>query len=167
MMRLTQAGVRVAIGALVASTCVACGGGGSTGAPVVITATATPVPTGTPVSTPTPTSAPTPTTAPTPSPSPTPTPLPAPALVPSQLSFTAVGSQAAQNLAAGETGYNGNFTATSRDCAGIVSFSSAPFVSVLAVTPIAAGTCTLVVADSGGRSTALAVSVTVTTVTGS
>ncbi|MBV8367851.1 MAG: hypothetical protein JO036_02790 [Candidatus Eremiobacteraeota bacterium] len=144
---------RVVAGMLIAGACAACGGGGSSTPPPPPVVTPTPVPTATPT--------------PTPAPTPTASPTPAPALVPSALSFINVGSGAAQNVAVSETGYNGTFTASSSNCSGIVSFSAAPFASSIQVTPVAPGTCAIAISDTNGAHTALPVSVTTTTVTGS
>ncbi|MBV8928282.1 MAG: hypothetical protein JO152_04055, partial [Mycobacteriaceae bacterium] len=61
----------------------------------------------------------------------------------------------------------GTFTATSTDCAGIATFSAAPFASSLQVTPTGAGTCTIHISDTNGGTTNVPVGVTITSVGGS
>ena len=159
----------------------ACGGGGSSSFygshqinPVPVK---TPVGVGTPkpVGTPTPVGVPGPVGTPvgvTPTPVPTPVPTPAPTLAPvpgsvvlnpSSLSFTAVGPSYAMSVAISEVNYVGTWTTTDT-CAGIATVSSVLNAS-FSVTPVAAGTCNVVVSDSLGKSTNLPVSVTTTAVT--
>ena len=134
-----------------------------------------PVGTPNPVGTPTPVGVPGPVGTPvgvTPTPVPTPVPTPAPTLAPvpgsvvlnpSSLSFTAVGPSYAMSVAISEVNYVGTWTTTDT-CAGIATVSSVLNAS-FSVTPVAAGTCNVVVSDSLGKSTNLPVSVTTTAVT--
>lgn len=68
-----------------------------------------------------------------------------------------------------ETGYGGAFNASSvapTSCTGIATFSPAtangPTASI-AVTPVAAGMCTIVVTDTIGQRATVSISVTTTT----
>jgi len=129
------------------------------------TASPTPAPTASP--TPAPTASPSPTPAPTFSPTPSPTPSPSPApggvnLSPSTLNFITTGSSAAQSTNASETGYAGNFTASSSNCSGIATIAPATSTSAFSVTPVNNGTCSFTVSGAPGRSGTLSVTVTLT-----
>jgi hypothetical protein len=109
----------------------------------------------------------TPTPAPTPTPTPTATPIPGPIGVSTNsLAFTTAG--ASVQFTVTENSYNGPLTATSSgasSCSGIATFSPASGngpAQAFTVTSVAAGTCTIVVADNHGGSVGVAVTVTTT-----
>jgi len=118
-----------------------------------------------------PTPIPTPTPVPTPSPTPSPTPVPSnPVASPNPLTFTNAGAAYNQTFTVTEANYTGPLNAANGapSCSGIATFSPASATSTPAtftVTPVAAGTCKIVVTDSGGRSTSVTVTVTITPVT--
>jgi hypothetical protein len=113
--------------------------------------------------TPAPTPTPTPTASPVPTATPTATPTPgAIGVSTNSLSFTTAGASA--QFFVTENSYNGPLTATST-CAGIATFSPASGngpAQAFTVTSVAAGTCTIVVADDHGGSVGVAVTVTTT-----
>ncbi|MBV8152229.1 MAG: hypothetical protein JOY59_11765, partial [Candidatus Eremiobacteraeota bacterium] len=130
--------------------------------------TASAAPTASASSTSTATASPTPSPSPTqtssgtsgPPPAPTPTPSPAPIASPSSLSFLGVGASLAQDFTVSESGYMGTFTAMSLapSVASVSTLNGLTFT----VTPLAAGTTSILVTDSLGRSTSVPVSVTIT-----
>jgi hypothetical protein len=129
----------------------ACGGGSTTpSAPAVSTASASPSP------------------AASSSPTTSPTQAAAPVSSPSSLAFT---SGSAQNLTVTESGYTGSFTEsdtcnpTSGEIASVVAGAKSAGSATYAVTPIAAGTCTVTVLDTAGHATAVDVTVSTAAIT--
>jgi hypothetical protein len=101
--------------------------------------------------------------------SPAPSATPAPGsigLSPSSLAFTAAGASSAQSFVASESGYAGAFTASTTTCAGIATISPAGGTA-FTVTPVAAGSCSFVIAGANGQSATLSVGVTITNFGGS
>jgi hypothetical protein len=140
---------RVALAALLFSTgsvLASCGGSAAT-----FGALAAPTPAAT--STPTPS----PSQSPSPSPSPAATPAGAIVLSPSSLAFVAAGSANAQTFAASETGYSGAFT-ESDTCPSIATIAQTS--ATFTVTPVAAGSCIVTVADSHQQKSTVTISVT-------
>lgn len=128
---------------------------------------ATPTPGATATATPTPSPAATPTLGATPSPGATSTPAPTVTLTlfPTSLTFTTTG--ASQSLTATETNYSSVLT-ESNTCSAIASVSPASRTGssgTFNVTSVAAGSCTVTITDSGGRSAAATIGVTTLGVT--
>ena len=105
--------------------------------------------------TPSPFAVSTPTLTPRPSPSPTPGPV---RLSPPTLAFASPGA-AAQTVTIAETGYAGAFTVDATGCAGIVTVVLAPNTQSFTATPVAAGSCTVIVRDTQANATSLPVTV--------
>jgi hypothetical protein len=92
---------------------------------------------------------------------PLPSPMPTPAaivLAPPSLTFASPAAPA-QSVAVSEAGYTGTFSVDASACAGIVSAALAANGQSFTVTPIAAGSCTLVVRDTQAHSANLPVTV--------
>ncbi|MDQ2679869.1 MAG: hypothetical protein M3Y21_02435 [Candidatus Eremiobacteraeota bacterium] len=145
------------------SALVACGGGGSNPTPISPTSPPqTAPPTVPPTSPPTvPPTAP-PTTPPTTAPSPG-----AVSVAPSSLAFLGTGSSQTQTITASEPNFAGTFTA-GNTCAAIATVAAHPgSTTSFDVTPIAAGTCNLVVTGAPGQSQSVAITITTTSVGGS
>ncbi|MDQ2817898.1 MAG: hypothetical protein M3T49_06760 [Candidatus Eremiobacteraeota bacterium] len=86
------------------------------------------------------------------------------AAAPSALAFSQTGSAYAQAYSVSETNYTGKFSASLCGDASVASVSSSDSLS-FSVTPLGPGSCTIIMTDSAGRTAALSVSVTITSVT--
>lgn len=82
----------------------------------------------------------------------------------SPLTFTNTGAAFNQTFGVTESGYSGSFTAVSQN-AGVVTVAPGTQPNTFVVTPVGAGTTTILVQDSGGRSTSVNITLTLTPVT--
>lgn len=123
-------------------------GGGSAPSTLAVSASASPSTTATPTGSPTQAAA--------------------PAASPSSLAFE---SGSAQNVTVTESGYTGSFTESdtcnpaSGKIASVVASATSTGSATYAVTPIAAGTCTITVLDTASHATAVNVTVSTAAIT--
>ena len=107
---------------------------------------------------------------PTPTPTATPTATPsAIQLSPTSLSFLDTSSTDTQTVSVSEAGYAGAFTvptSCTNNGTTIATIAAGTAADTYTVTPTAAGNCTAIVSDALGNSTALAITVTTTTIGG-
>jgi len=83
---------------------------------------------------------------------------------PSAVAFLSL-ARAPQVVTYGEAAYNGTFTVASTSCAGIATVLD--LSGTFRVTPLAAGSCTVMVNDNANHSASVSIGVTQTTVVGS
>src|SRR5665213_2389816 len=94
-----------------------------------------------------------------------PTPVPSnPVASPNPMTFTNAGAAFNQTLTVTEANYSGMFTAVSQNT-GVVTVAAGAQPNTFTVTPVAAGQTTIVVTDTGNRTTSVTVTVTITPVT--
>ena len=114
-------------------------------------------------STPSPTATPSPTPSPTPTPTPTPVPLMPIAVSNSSLNILSLANTGLVTIS--EANYQGAFTVVSTNCKGLATATISG--SSLTVVPVASGSCSLAIHDTNGQSANVAVTVTLTSISGS